>query len=218
MAENTPESDLGSIECFQNYTAPEVFIQGLAGIVDQQDVEAMIRAQKQMLQRFEKTNEMLTNCNALSVNRLKSAGAEFKKHTQLLLEMKKDLDNIFKRIRVMKTKLASQYPQAFSAVTEKSLNVEKEAEIEAEANAESDKRRSSETVTVSTTNVTRTGSVKEAHYHRDKSNEDLEESHEEFEHPGFDHRHSMKRGNSSSTDSANGNSNNDSSPCTSDTG
>jgi hypothetical protein len=48
MAENTPESDLGSIECFQNYTAPEVFIQGLAGIVDQQDVEAMIRAQKQM--------------------------------------------------------------------------------------------------------------------------------------------------------------------------
>jgi len=48
MAENTPESDLGSIESFQNYTAPEVFIQGLAGIVDQQDVEAMIRAQKQM--------------------------------------------------------------------------------------------------------------------------------------------------------------------------
>lgn len=66
------------------------------------------------LQRFEKTNEMLTNCNALSVNRLKSAGTEFKKHTQLLLEMKKDLDSIFKRIRVMTTKLASQYPEAFS--------------------------------------------------------------------------------------------------------
>lgn len=43
----TPESDF-SIECFQNYTAPEVFIQGLAGIVDQQDVESMIIAQKQM--------------------------------------------------------------------------------------------------------------------------------------------------------------------------
>jgi hypothetical protein len=49
MTENTPESDVGSIECFQNYTAPEVFVQGLAGIVDQQDVESMIRAQKQML-------------------------------------------------------------------------------------------------------------------------------------------------------------------------
>lgn len=48
MSQNTPESDIGSIECFQNYTAPEVFVQGLAGIVDQQDVESMIRAQKQM--------------------------------------------------------------------------------------------------------------------------------------------------------------------------
>ncbi|KAJ1519324.1 hypothetical protein ONE63_004623 [Megalurothrips usitatus] len=115
-SENTPESDLGSIECFQNYTASEVFIQGLAGIVDQQDVEAMVRAQKQMLQRFEKTNEMLTNCNALSVNRLASAGTEFKKHTQLLVDMKKDLDQIFRRINTLKTRLSNQYPQAFAAV------------------------------------------------------------------------------------------------------
>ena len=43
----TPESEF-SIECFQNYTAPEVFVQGLAGIVNQGDVEVMIRAQKQM--------------------------------------------------------------------------------------------------------------------------------------------------------------------------
>lgn len=66
------------------------------------------------LQRFEKTNEMLTNCNQLSVNRLKTAGAEFKKHTALLADMKRDLDHIFKRIRVVKTKLSQQYPQAFN--------------------------------------------------------------------------------------------------------
>lgn len=47
VAQGTPESDF-SIECFQNYTAPEVFIQGLAGIVNQKDVETMICAQKQM--------------------------------------------------------------------------------------------------------------------------------------------------------------------------
>lgn len=63
-------------------------------------------------------------------------------------------------------------------MTEKSFNVEKEEEIEAEAKAESNKRRSLETITVSTANVTRTGSPNEAH-HRDKSNEDVEESHEE---------------------------------------
>lgn len=66
------------------------------------------------LQRFEKTNEMLTNCNQLSVNRLKTAGTEFKKHTALLIEMKKDLDYIFKRIRLIKNKLSQQYPQAFN--------------------------------------------------------------------------------------------------------
>lgn len=47
MANDTPESDF-SIECFQNYSAPEVFVQGLAGMVDQTDVETIIRAQKNM--------------------------------------------------------------------------------------------------------------------------------------------------------------------------
>lgn len=48
----TPESEFNHFECFQNYTAPEVFVQGLAGIVNQGDVELMIRAQKQMYSTF----------------------------------------------------------------------------------------------------------------------------------------------------------------------
>lgn len=56
---------------------------------------------------------MLINCNQLSINRLKNTGAEFKKHTALLVEMKKDLDYIFKKIRQINTKLGQQYPQAF---------------------------------------------------------------------------------------------------------
>ena len=38
------------LECsiYQNYSASEVFVQGLAGVVNQQDVESMIRAQKKM--------------------------------------------------------------------------------------------------------------------------------------------------------------------------
>lgn len=42
------ESELESIECFQNYTAAEVFVSGLAGLVNFSDNEVMIRAQKQM--------------------------------------------------------------------------------------------------------------------------------------------------------------------------
>lgn len=49
MAETSSDLDeTPSIECFQNYTAPEVFIQGIAGIVNQEDVESMIIAQKEM--------------------------------------------------------------------------------------------------------------------------------------------------------------------------
>lgn len=54
MTNSMQESELESrsmqesIECFQNYTASEVFVQGLAGLVNFQDSEVMIRAQKQM--------------------------------------------------------------------------------------------------------------------------------------------------------------------------
>lgn len=73
---------------------------------------------------------MLTNCNALSASRLKTVGPEFKKHTQLLLDMKKDLDYIFKKIRQIKTKLAVQYPQEISEAQRNSLAEEAEEEEE----------------------------------------------------------------------------------------
>ncbi|CAH2056919.1 unnamed protein product, partial [Iphiclides podalirius] len=150
MANDTPESDF-SIECFQNYTAPEVFVQGLAGMVDQRDVETIIRAQKVMLQRFEKTTEMLTNCNQLSASRLRAASAEFKKHTQLLLDMKKDLEFIFKKIRAMKTKLGQQYPEAYKMALEASLADKKPIEDDDENFGPSETRVQSKMVaTVST--------------------------------------------------------------------
>lgn len=80
------------------------------------------------MQRFEKTNEMLTNCNALSVSRLKTVVPEFKKHIQLLLETKKDLDYIYKKIRNIKTKLSAQYPEAFAEAVRSSFAEECEEE------------------------------------------------------------------------------------------
>lgn len=44
----TPESESSNFECYQNFTAPEVFVQHIAGIVNQGDVELIVRAQKQM--------------------------------------------------------------------------------------------------------------------------------------------------------------------------
>lgn len=74
------------------------------------------------LQRFEKTNEMLLNCNALSNGRLKSANEDFKKHIRLISDMKKDLDYIFKKIRNIKSRIGAQYPQAMKKVEQKFKN------------------------------------------------------------------------------------------------
>ncbi|CAI6361407.1 unnamed protein product [Macrosiphum euphorbiae] len=126
MADTTSELDeTPSIECFQNYTAPEVFIQGIAGIVNQEDVESMIIAQKEMLQRFEKTNEMLTNCNLLSMSHLKTTSQDLKKHTQMLAELRKDLDSTFKRIATFRSKIKVQHPDL-----QKSILEEKQKELE----------------------------------------------------------------------------------------
>ncbi|XP_036344965.1 kxDL motif-containing protein CG10681-like, partial [Rhagoletis pomonella] len=125
----TPESEF---EGFHNYTAAEVFIQGLAGLVNQGDVETMIRAQKQMLQRFEKTNEMMLNCNQLSQSRLKNANDDFKKHVKLLTEMKKDLDYIFRKVRSIKQKLNQQYPLAYAEAQPQRSSLAEEAEDETE--------------------------------------------------------------------------------------
>lgn len=51
------------------------------------------------LDRFEKTNEMLVNFNNLSSARLQQMSERFLHHTRTLVEMKRDLDSIFRRIR-----------------------------------------------------------------------------------------------------------------------
>ncbi|XP_037934961.1 kxDL motif-containing protein CG10681 [Teleopsis dalmanni] len=127
----TPESDF-SVDAFPNYTAAETFVQGFAGLVNQGDVETIIRAQKQMLQRFEKTNEMLLNCNALSQSRLKGANDDFKKHVKVLTDMKKDLDYIFRKIRIIKQKLNQQYPTAYAEAQPQRSSLAEEAEDETE--------------------------------------------------------------------------------------
>ncbi|KAL2093289.1 hypothetical protein ACEWY4_010601 [Coilia grayii] len=99
-------------------TASGVFCGRMLSMVNSEDVNAIIQAQRHMLDRFEKTNEMLINFNGLSNVRLQQMNDNFLHHTRTLLEMKKDLDSIFRRIRTLKGKVAKQYPDAFSTVHE----------------------------------------------------------------------------------------------------
>ncbi|XP_020312731.1 kxDL motif-containing protein 1-like [Oncorhynchus kisutch] len=95
-------------------TASGMFCNRMLSMVNSEDVNAIIQAQRHMLDRFEKTNEMLINFNGLSNVRLQQMNEHFLLHTRTLVEMKKDLDSIFRRIRTLKGKIAKQYPEAFS--------------------------------------------------------------------------------------------------------
>uniref|UniRef100_UPI00358E07F9 kxDL motif-containing protein 1 n=1 Tax=Myxine glutinosa TaxID=7769 RepID=UPI00358E07F9 len=98
-------------------TAAEHVTANLLGMVNEDDIGAVVNAQRQMLGRFEKTNEMLINFNALSASRFPIMSERFQQHTHALTELKRDLDTIFRRIRNLQRKLERQHPQAFQAQT-----------------------------------------------------------------------------------------------------
>ncbi|KAH3843008.1 kxDL motif-containing protein 1-like [Dreissena polymorpha] len=111
-----------------SFDAAETFAAALIGQVDNDSVKNMVVVQRDMLSRFEKTNEMLINFNILSSNRFSITSSQFRRHTQLLYDMKKDLDSIFKRIRVIKQKLRKSHPDAFKACEVSPLEEDEEEE------------------------------------------------------------------------------------------
>lgn len=116
MTQNILQNNIGlGSNTSLNISAPIVFVQSLQRQVNEDDIQALIQSQKHMLNRFEKTNEMLINCNSLLAIRHTGASKELKKHITFLIELKKDLETVFRRIRFLKMKLSQQYPDAFSA-------------------------------------------------------------------------------------------------------
>ncbi|XP_041362554.1 kxDL motif-containing protein CG10681-like [Gigantopelta aegis] len=95
-----------------------VIAESLVNQVKKSDIDMMVQHQKEMLTRYEKTNEMLINFNMLSAQRCETTSQDFKKHTQMLYEMKKDLDIVFKRIRTLKQRLTKMHPEAFAACSD----------------------------------------------------------------------------------------------------
>ncbi|XP_045156279.2 kxDL motif-containing protein 1-like [Mercenaria mercenaria] len=116
--------------CSEDYDAAETFAAALMDQIDNESVDNMVGVQRDMLSRFEKTNEMLINFNILSANRFAITSQQYRRHTQLMYEMKRDLDSIFKRIRVIKDKLGKSYPESFKVCGSSAPILEDEEENE----------------------------------------------------------------------------------------
>ncbi|KAF8792317.1 KxDL motif-containing protein [Argiope bruennichi] len=100
---------------------------------------------------------MLANCNTLLASRYVTASKELKKHISFLIELKKDLEIIFRRIRFLKMKLSQQYSEAFSAASSSVFNVLDEEE-EQEEKEKLPTKPATEANTASTANASSSGS------------------------------------------------------------
>lgn len=64
-------------------------------------------------------NEKLKFLNTISQSRYEASVTAFRFHMRLLANVKKDLDSVFRRIRILKTKLGSQHPEIMAEIQDK---------------------------------------------------------------------------------------------------
>ncbi|XP_048583631.1 kxDL motif-containing protein CG10681 [Nematostella vectensis] len=112
-----------------NTLAADEFCRRMSKMASKEDVKTMETLQIKALTKFEKTNETFQSFNHLSSIRYEVLNHRFKNHTTMLLDMKKDLDIVFRRIRTLKSKLSKQYGEAFLST---SVNIKKLEELVAE--------------------------------------------------------------------------------------
>uniref|UniRef100_A0A915BEE0 KxDL domain-containing protein n=1 Tax=Parascaris univalens TaxID=6257 RepID=A0A915BEE0_PARUN len=104
------DENFGSSSSTDEGSGEEHLVESLVSQVDSDNIAAIIRLQKKSLIRFEKTNEMLSNCCILSAKRLERAKKELTENKELILQMKSDLESVFRRIRIFKQDLVALYP------------------------------------------------------------------------------------------------------------
>lgn len=75
------------------------------------DVKGVLESQQQIISRLDYTNKNLTKSNKASLETYNSFGVkDYQSYVQLLNSMKQDLEFIFKRIKLIKTKLELKHP------------------------------------------------------------------------------------------------------------
>ncbi|CAF0889767.1 unnamed protein product [Rotaria sordida] len=99
-------------------TTASLLIDLFSNEINKQDVNGLLHAQNLLLEQLDKTNEKLDGINKISAERYVDATKEFANHTQMLITMKRDLDLIFKQIKLLKTQLNKKYPEPYASVAD----------------------------------------------------------------------------------------------------
>ena len=111
-------------ECSENPPEPsspaiDYFTSRLTNIMSHENVTAIRQDQAKMLHTMELANWKLSSLNDISESTFQSCSADFKHVSKRLVDMKKQLDSVFRRIRHLKAHIAATYPEAYTAAQEK---------------------------------------------------------------------------------------------------
>lgn len=127
MAEEEEEVDEDTVSdhssedsCSDSRDGLEAFLEKLTSMMHQDNVIAIRQEQSQMMNDLEVANWKLASLNDISETTFNNCAADFKHCTKTLQDMKKQLDSIFRRIRTLKLKAATTYPEAYRLAEEKS--------------------------------------------------------------------------------------------------
>ncbi|CAH8482734.1 unnamed protein product [Schistosoma turkestanicum] len=83
----------------------------IQNMISSSEAAKIIALQEAMLTKFEKTNEMLRTVSELSDGRCRVLFTELTAHTKTIISLKKEMDDVFKRIRSIKKLLCSNFPE-----------------------------------------------------------------------------------------------------------
>ena len=88
-------------------------------LVNPSHIDTIHITQHHILDQLERSNAKLAQINKYSIHRFIKLGPQIKKHTRTLVDTKKELDSIFRRIRILQGKIQSDYPDHYKqAVSE----------------------------------------------------------------------------------------------------
>ncbi|CAG8646509.1 38790_t:CDS:2 [Gigaspora margarita] len=88
-------------------------------MINNSDLDKIVKNQTEIHQILESTASSLTQFNEFSSTKYDELAKKFELHTKCIKEMKIDLEYIFKKLRLLRTKIASQHPDAFEQVEKK---------------------------------------------------------------------------------------------------
>ncbi|PHT55576.1 hypothetical protein CQW23_04062 [Capsicum baccatum] len=97
-------------ECIKS--ASEEISKEFITLINAQDLDSLKQLQNLILGRLQDSNAVLSHFNEYSEHCFAEVSADFSRNTRLLKSMKSDLDYIFQKLRNMKAKIISTYPDA----------------------------------------------------------------------------------------------------------